>query len=144
MRRQPNTVDPLLRTARVGVLLRLQLAAEIVWTYLEVRRLMGRHDIVGVVAALRAGTDDRLPPHAARRLAHRLARPVWRTLAPLPLDSRCLMRSLVVLRMMARRGARCELSLGARTDSAFAAHAWVEHEGHPVLPTLGYHTLTTI
>jgi Transglutaminase-like superfamily len=139
-----ETDDPLLRHERVGPLLRVRLAVEVVATYALVRRLLWRHDIVHVVTALRAGTDDRLEPAAARRLATRLGRPVMRTLRVLPADSRCLVRSLVVLRMMARRGARCELSIGARSGSEFAAHAWVEHDGEPVLPTLGYVPLTTI
>jgi hypothetical protein len=144
MRWTRETDDPLLRHERVGPLLRVRLAAEVVATYALVRWLLWRHDIVHVVTALRAGTDDRLEPVAARRLATRLGRPVTRTLRVLPADSRCLVRSLVVLRMMARRGARCELSIGARSGSEFEAHAWVEHDGEPVLPTLGYAPLTTI
>ncbi|HEY7076271.1 MAG TPA: lasso peptide biosynthesis B2 protein [Solirubrobacteraceae bacterium] len=123
---------------------RVRLAGEVIWTYLQVRRLMDRHDIVTVVSALRDGSGDRLDPESARRIASRLGRPVWRTLAPLPADSRCLVRSLVVLRMMARRGVRCDLSIGARPGTEFAAHAWVELNGDPVLPTLGYAPLTTI
>jgi hypothetical protein len=46
--------------------------------------------------------------------------------------------------MMARRGVRCELFIGARSGTQFEAHAWVEHDGHPVLPSLGYAPLTTI
>jgi hypothetical protein len=139
-----DTDDPLLRHERVGPLLRVRLAAEVIRTYAQVRWLMSRNDIVHVVTVLRAGTDDRLDAAVARRLATRLDRPVGRTLAVLPADSRCLVRSLVVLRMMARRGARCELSIGARSGTQFEAHAWVEHDGEPVLPTLGYAPLTTI
>jgi Transglutaminase-like superfamily len=135
---------PLLTPGRIGVGTRLRLAAEVIYTYIEVRRLMSRHDIVRVVERLRAGTGERLDPDTARRLATRLGRPVWRTLAVLPADSRCLVRSLVVLRMMARRGARCDLTIGARPGTDFEAHAWVEQDGHPVLPTLGYAPLTTI
>lgn len=135
---------PLLAPGRIGAGMRLRLAAEVAWTYVEVRRLMARHDIVHVVAVLRAGSHDRLDAETARRQAMRLGRPVWRTLSVLPADSRCLVRSLVVLRMMARRGARCDLSIGARAGDEFEAHAWVEHGGHAVLPTLGYLPLTTI
>jgi hypothetical protein len=144
MRWTRDTLDPLLRTARVGPLLRIRLAAEVLATYARVRWLMSRHDIVYVVTVLRAGIDARIESSTARRLATRLDRPVGRTLAVLPADSRCLIRSLVVLRMMARRGARCELALGARSGTQFQAHAWIEHDGEPVLPTLGYSPLTTI
>ncbi len=139
-----NTGDPLLRHPRVGARLRVRLAAEVLTTYVRVRRLMRGRDIIDVVATLREGADDRLDTETARRLAKRLDRPVARTLAVLPADSRCLVRSLVVLRMMARRGVACQLSIGARSDTGFQAHAWVEHDGHPVLPTLGYTSLTTI
>jgi Transglutaminase-like superfamily len=144
MPRWRTAEESLLTPGRIGVGLRLRLAAEVAWTYVEVRRLMARHDIVRVVELLRAGSDDRLDAHSARVLAARLGRPVWRTLAVLPADSRCLVRSLVVLRMMARRGARLDLSIGARPGTQLEAHAWVEHEGQPVLPTLGYLPLTTI
>jgi hypothetical protein len=139
-----DTRDPLLRNPRVGVRLRVRLAAEVILTYVQVRRLLRRHEIADVVALLRDGVHDRLDADTARRLGTRLDRPVARTLAVLPADSRCLVRSLVVLRMMARRGVRCELSIGAQPESGFQAHAWVEHDGHAVLPTLGYPTLTTI
>jgi transglutaminase superfamily protein len=144
MRSSSHIREPLLLSRRVGPILRLRLAAEVIWTYLQVRRLLARHDIVRVVALLRDGSDDCLPPGVARPLASRLDRPVQRTLGVLPADSRCLVRSLIVLRMMARRGARCELALGACSGNAFAAHAWVEHDGEPVLPPLGYAPLINI
>ena len=77
-------------------------------------------------------------------VGRRLRRPVVRTLSALPTDSRCLMRSLVLVGMMARRGAQCELSIGAQTAEGFAAHAWVEYEGVHLLPSLGYGCLTTL
>jgi Transglutaminase-like superfamily len=144
MRSERNTRDPLLRRRRAGALLRVRIAAEVAWTYVRVRRLLRRHEIAQVVDLLRADADDRLEPETARSLGRRLDRPIGRTLALVPGDSRCLVRSLVLLRMMARRGARCELSIGARSETEFTAHAWVEHGGHPVLPTLGYAPLTTI
>jgi hypothetical protein len=144
MHAESSIRDPLLRHERVGMRLRVRLVAEVAWTYLQVRRLLRRHDIAHVVAVLRDCEDDRLAPETARALGKRLDRPIHRTLALVPADTRCLMRSLVLLRMMARRGARCDLLIGARSAEGFTAHAWVEHDGHPVLPTLGYAPLTTI
>jgi hypothetical protein len=44
-----------------------------------------------------------------------------------PLDATCLKKSLVLLRILRRRGHAAELRLGVRhVDGAFASHAWVE------------------
>jgi hypothetical protein len=69
----------------------------------------------------------------ARTSALRLACSVRRTLDLIPADSRCLMRSLVVTRLLARRGIEGTLVLAVRADDGFGAHAWVEVEGQPVL-----------
>lgn len=51
-----------------------------------------------------------------------------------PLEATCLKKSLVLLRILRRRGLRAELKLGVRTaDSGFASHAWVECEGERLL-----------
>ena len=43
---------------------------------------------------------------------------------------RCLTRSLVLVRLLQRRGLTAELRIGVdRTSPSFAAHAWVEHAG---------------
>ncbi len=140
----PDGVEAYLARERVPYRLRARLVVEVLATYVRVRRMLAGQDIVRVVAVLRDGEGDRLEPETAQRLARRLARPVVRTLRPLPVDSRCLMRSLVLIRMMARRGARCDLAIGAQSGTTFAAHAWVEHAGCPVLPTYGYAVLTVI
>ena len=125
-------------------LARVRLAVEIWTTYVQVRWLVLRHPIDQVVEQLRGGAAADRPAAEAQGVARRLERPVVRSLGILPWDSRCLMRSLVMLRMMARRGVACDLVLGARTQEAFKAHAWVEHQGHALLPTLGFETLTSI
>ena len=133
-----------LTCSRMRLLARIRLAVEIWTTYVQVRWLVLRHPIDEVVARLRGGAAADRPAAEAQIVARRLERPVVRSLGILPWDSRCLMRSLVMLRMMARRGVACDLVLGARTQEAFKAHAWVEHEGHALLPTLGFETLTSI
>lgn len=57
-----------------------------------------------------------------------------RTLTVLPADSRCLMRSLVLTGLLARRGISSSLIIGVRLEPEFAAHAWVEYGGEPLLP----------
>jgi hypothetical protein len=123
---------------------RLRVAFEIVATYAQVRYRMFRGDVTEVVASLRSEAVDVHDPYEAYRIGRRLGRPVRRTLDPLPWDSRCLMRSLVLLRMLARRGVVCRLVIGVRPGETFEAHAWVEHDGHPLLPTLGYERLTVV
>jgi transglutaminase superfamily protein len=58
---------------------------------------------------------------------------VARLLAYVPGDTRCLIRSLVLTRLLARRGIEAKLVIGARATPEFSAHAWVEHDGVPVL-----------
>ena len=73
---------------------------------------------------------------------------VVRVLGMLPFDSRCLMRSLVLLGLLGRRGARGELVIAVQTggELGLEAHAWIELDGHPLLmPALnGYRELVTL
>ena len=57
-----------------------------------------------------------------------------RTLTLLPTDSRCLMRSLVLTQLLARRGIESRFVLGVRSGAEFKAHAWVERNDVPLLP----------
>ena len=120
---------------RARPLERLRLAAEIVAAYLTARRKLRSLPIEAVVAALRdspsAGTTTSATGAAIE--AQRLGRAVARTLRLVPGDTRCLTRSLVLTLLLARRGVGSTLVIGARTAPSFLAHAWVEHEGRPVL-----------
>jgi hypothetical protein len=136
-------IERLLRQ-RMPADLRLRVAVEIVSTYVQVRWRMLRADVTTVVNSLRAGAVDEHSVYDAYLIGRRLRQPVRRTLDPLPWDSRCLMRSLVLLRMLARRGVVCQLVIGVRPGEKFEAHAWIEHGGHPLLPTLGYERLTVV
>ena len=125
----------MLRTDARSQLERIELGAEIVVTYVAVRRQLRRRDLPAAVAALRA---SRCALFVVDRDPRRLAGAVQRVLARLPGDSRCLMRSLVVLAMLARRGIDARLILAARPTPQFVAHAWVERHGAPLLPTRGF------
>jgi len=111
-----------------------RLVAEILAAYLGTRREMARKPIAAVIDRLRAGTEWPAPL-AAERLeeARRLGRAVARTLALAPGDTRCLVRSLVLMRLLSRRGLAAKLVIGARPQPEFLAHAWVEYGGEPVL-----------
>jgi hypothetical protein len=119
---------------------RLVLGGEVLLTYVRVRLLLWRQDLPSVVAAI--GAEDPAPPPQAEgiasvKLGARLARVTSRCLAPLPSDSRCLAQSLVLMALMARRGVASALVIGVRPGSDFGAHAWVEREGMPLLPSGG-------
>jgi hypothetical protein len=117
---------------------RAELAAEIVVAYARARRELRRAPIEEVVGKLRAGApaaggEGPAPLAEAQRLGHI----VVRTLRFLPGDTRCLRRSLVLTQLLARRGISARLVIGARTAPDFLAHAWVEHDGTPVLSPEG-------
>lgn len=114
---------------------RLSLVLEILAAYLQARRALRRAPIATAVASLRSQPPPVSPAMAADTLeeARRLGRAVARTLALVPGDTRCLARSLVLTRLLARRGIPAKLVIGARTAPDFLAHAWVEHAGDPVL-----------
>jgi hypothetical protein len=106
---------------------------EIVLAYGRVRWHLRREDLPHALERIRAfgaagqvteGTTD-----------ERLARAVQRILRRLPGDSRCLMESLVLTRLLARRGRNSRLVIGVSPAGGFSAHAWVEREGVPLLPT---------
>jgi hypothetical protein len=114
---------------------RARLAAEIVAAYLRARRELRRAPIASAVAMLRAESPPQRVADGSQTLeeARRLGRAVSRTLALMPGDTRCLARSLVLTRLLASRGISAKLVIGARSAPKFLAHAWVEHDGQPVL-----------
>jgi hypothetical protein len=119
---------------RLGPVRHTALAAEIVATYATVRILLWRRTRPETVAALRRGlADDAVASEASLSLGRHLASATVRTITLLPADSRCLMRSLVLLRVLARRGLGATLVLSAAPGPPLEAHAWVEHAGEPLL-----------
>jgi hypothetical protein len=117
---------------------RVRLAAEILAAYAVARRQLRRGDLAETLAALRdCDGAPQLTGDEARAAAFRLAGAARRTLRLVPADSRCLMRSLVVTRLLARRGIATTLVIAARVSNGFGAHAWVEVGGRPVLDPAG-------
>jgi transglutaminase superfamily protein len=116
---------------------RLRLAVEIIVAYAQARRALRRAPIADVVAGLRSRSYVAASPVHAEpgtlEEARRLGRAIARLLALVPGDTRCLVRSLVMTRLLARRGIPAKLVIGARSAPDFLAHAWVEHAGEPVL-----------
>jgi hypothetical protein len=116
----------------VGLRRKALLTAEILATYGRVLVELRRRDIRSVAGSLRGRGELR---DDADRAAE-LGRAVMRVLAHAPRRSRCLVQSLVLTRMLARRGIASALVIGVAPAGEFAAHAWIESDGIPVLPPL--------
>jgi hypothetical protein len=110
------------------------LAAEILLCFARARLALRRGDLPGTLALLRAPRGGRAGDGDGHVTALALGRPVARTLSVLPADSRCLMTSLVLVALLARRGISSRLVIGVLSGSEFGAHAWVEIDGRAVLP----------
>lgn len=114
------------------------LATEVLMVYARARWGLRRGDIRDTLAQLRpagtaAGTES--ANEVDHPAALRLGRAVARVLTPVPADSRCLMQSLVLCGVLARRGVPSSVVIAVRPGSDFGAHAWVELDGRPLLPT---------
>jgi hypothetical protein len=119
----------------LSVVGKARLAAEILVVYTRARWWLRRRGLEETVAAMRGGdTAGDAPSEAQLRTGRRLGWIVGKTLGVLPADSRCLVRSLVLTSLLARRGIASRLVIGVTSDPEFEGHAWVECAGVPVLP----------
>ena len=107
-------------------------------TYVRTQRLLRRD---GLPAAIEWTRNVRpvapAPQHEITPAAYGvgLGKFVARALLPLPSDTRCLARSLVLTGMLARRGIPTSLVIGVAPNEKFEAHAWVEFGDRALLPT---------
>lgn len=122
--------------APLGRAARVTLAFEIVAAYVRARWVLRRSGLRPALRSLRSARGEAAPTDPADALAvgRRLGRAVRRTLGVLPADSRCLMCSLVLTRLLATRGIDSELVISVRPGERFGAHAWLEHDGAALLP----------
>jgi hypothetical protein len=125
---------------------KLALVGEILTEYVPSWRILREPNVLDMVNAARdvRPTGPAVPPAIEYEVARRLAKAVRRTLGLLPTDSRCLIRSLVLTRLLARRSIPNTLVIGVRKDPEFKAHAWIEHAGRPILPAGEYTRLTEL
>lgn len=133
-------VDPAVREAAKAVPARrkIPLAIEIVRTYLSVRWLLLYRGLPATVVSIRRGLREHSSGDSeqVRRVqGTRIGHAVVRVLRVLPTDGRCLMRSLVLMGLLARRGVYAKLVIGVSPDPTFEAHAWAEVDALPVLGT---------
>src|SRR5581483_11465170 len=107
--------------------------------YVRVRYVLARNRALPDALAVLRRPPRSVLAHGWRseyEAGYRYGQAVMRTLAILPTDSRCLMRSLVLLVLLNRRGIPAELVIGVKSggEDEFGAHAWVELEGRSLLP----------
>jgi hypothetical protein len=116
-----------------------RLIVEITATYVRARLALRRAPIERVVQDLRASDVEPLDlsDWNTYRSALRLAWAVERTLKYVPFDTRCLMKSLVLTSILARRGVATTLVIGVTPLPEFKAHAWVELEDRQLLSAGG-------
>lgn len=122
----------LVRPHRLPLRAKTLLALEIAGTYMQVRAALRRRDVRAVVAEVRL--PGRPAPRHPELAAPRLAAVVRRGLSSVPSSSRCLVQSLVLMRLLSRRGIDSSLVIAVRPGRRFAAHAWVESGGSKLLP----------
>jgi len=145
--------DPESRT-RLNPLQKLALAVEIYATYASMRLLLRLRGLPGALAALRRPLARTAQPDVGASTSLisglRLGSAVARSLPLLPTEHRCLMQSLVLVGLLARRGLAGQLVIavrpGGESGGRFGAHAWVELDERPLLPTFegGFTRLTAI
>ncbi len=116
---------------------RALVALEVLAAYPRLRRRLERDGIVPAVELARSGAPLMVEDAAAVADAKRLGQATQRLLALLPGSPSCLMESLVLLRLLSRRGAAARIVLALDPDEKTAAHAWVEIAREPVLPPAG-------
>jgi hypothetical protein len=113
---------------------KLRLAVEILPVYVRARWLLARRDLPATLEALRSMPAlPEVEELDAQLIGIRFGRAVERTLGPLPADSRCLIKSLVLLRLLARRGIQASFIIGVQPAPTFKAHAWVERGAVPLI-----------
>lgn len=132
--------------SRLGIADRVGVLVEVLCTYCAARWWLLRLPFPAAVSAARSVRRAGGRPITgieARTAGLRLGRVVERSLRALPLDARCLIKALVLTRILERRGIACSFVVGVRAQPEFAAHAWVEHDGIALLPTTpDFHRLT--
>lgn len=126
---------------------RVALIAEIATAWIPLAWALHRRSLPELLASARRPRVRAIVVPEAERLevAVRLGAIVDRVVGRFPLENRCLVRSLVLIRLLARRSIPdAVLIIGAQVDGGFAAHAWVEYAGQALLPPFSHEPLTRL
>ena len=120
---------------------KLRLICEIATTYARARWWLRSGTVEQAARRARqggpAGAADQRPLETFV-YALRVGQLVERGLRRLPGDTRCLTRSMVLVRLLSRRGIFSTVVIGVRPKPSFAAHAWVELDGRALLNASEY------
>jgi Transglutaminase-like superfamily len=111
------------------------LTVETLATYTLIRLgFVRKRALVDQVTAPVPGATSDPTAECVTVLAMRLAKVVTSTLRPRATGATCLLRSLVLLRMLTRRRIKACLVIAVDPEAEpFTAHAWVEQDGRPLL-----------
>ena len=121
-----------------------RLGAEVVRTTRASRAVVEGGDVRAALAVLRDGPLSCGRP-APWLPVERLARATRRVVPLVPGDSRCLVQSLTLAALLARRGVHGTVVIGVQPGGdVLDAHAWVEVDGRPLLPTNGFPRLVEL
>ena len=113
---------------------KVRVALEIGVTFVVVRWRMRRQvDVEKLTHLIRPGPLETVAGPDTVRRARRLGNLVVKMMQVLPGDTRCLARSLVLIRLLVRRGIGARLVIGVHPGPTFGAHAWVELGGEPLM-----------
>jgi hypothetical protein len=125
---------------------RIRLVLEIVSVYVPAVIAMHRVGIDRLLAAARRGSRSRWAVAEAQRreTAVRLGVIVQYVFDLVPTDNRCLIRSTVLVQLLARRSIDSTLVIGVSMSGGFAAHAWVEYDDLPLLPVGAHEPLARL
>ena len=112
---------------------KLVLATRVWLAYARVRRGLRSAELPVAVARLGDVRCSR-----RRHAPGRLSRAVERTLRVAPDDPTCLVRSLMLFRLLREQGDEAQIVIGLpEQPTSHEAHAWVELDGHVVGPPPG-------
>ena len=123
-------IDP---EARPTVPAKLLWAVRVYWTWLTVLLRINRIPLPDLVKKMKGQSRVSLPWSPQRTVAN-----VARLLRIRDPGARCLVASLVGLRMLSRMGREAELVIGLPSDPVdHSAHAWLEIDGRDIGPPPG-------
>lgn len=122
-------------------LAKARLVLEVVRATPRARKAVAGGDARAALSVLRDDAPADGTPFPVEKLAH-----ATRRVVPLvPGDSRCLVQSLVLSHLLARRGVASTLVIGVQPGAdVLDAHAWVEVDGRALLPRQGFPRLVEL
>ncbi len=139
-----SAMEQAYRADRISIITLLDVFVTVGLTRLQ----LARHGLRRILAALIAYRGNRAPPptkllteREAQRLSH-TASMFWRARVYVPIEPRCLLDSLAMVKFLAKRRLHANIIFGVSGDP-FAAHAWVQVADLVLNDTVGNATAHT-